>query len=52
MLKLPKRKFRLDFARDCGYLSMETSNRLRSDYKEVGRMLGHMINHPEKFVQR
>lgn len=42
----------LDFARDCGYLSMETSHRLRSDYEEVGRMLGHMINHPEKFVQR
>ena len=42
----------LDFARDCGYLSMETSNYLRSDYEEVGRMLGHMISHPDKFVQR
>ncbi len=42
----------LDFARDCEYLSMTTYDRLRSDYEEVGRMLGHMMAHPDKFVQR
>lgn len=42
----------LDFARDCGYLPMTSYDRLRSDYEEVGRMLGHMMAHPDKFVQR
>lgn len=39
----------LDFARDCGYLSAEVSQKLLSDYAQVGRMLGSMILHPEKF---
>lgn len=41
----------LDFARDCGYLSEERYNHLRAGYEEVGKMLGHMMAHPEKFVQ-
>jgi len=37
----------LDFARDCGYLS--TQAKLTAGYEEVGRMLGGMINYPERF---
>ncbi len=39
----------LDFARDCGYLSKERQAELTRGYEEVGRMLGSMIAHPEKF---
>jgi four helix bundle protein len=39
----------LDFARDCGYLSNERHVSLTSGYEEVGKMLGGMINHPERF---
>lgn len=39
----------LDFAFECGYLAQETKVRLQSNYEEVGRMLGGMIAHPEKF---
>lgn len=39
----------LCFARDCGYLTLTECNRLESKYQEVGRMLGGMIAHPEKF---
>jgi len=39
----------LDFACDCGYLSMERRNHLTTKYEEAGRMLGSMTMHPEKF---
>ena len=39
----------LDFARDCGYLSVERQAGLTAKYEEVGRMLGGMINNPDKF---
>ena len=39
----------LDFARDCAYLSGENHKRLSEGYAEVGRMLGIMIAHPERF---
>ena len=39
----------LDFARDCGYLSSERQANLTARYEEVGRMLGGMINNPERF---
>jgi four helix bundle protein len=39
-----------DFARDCGYLAQEPYNELTAGYEEVGRMLGAMIAHPEKFA--
>jgi len=42
----------LEFARDCEYLPKETCQRLTDEYKEVGRMLGSMILHPEKFAPR
>src|SRR5213592_2687851 len=40
----------LDFASECGYLSSERQLKLTAQYEEVGRMLGGMINHPERFA--
>lgn len=40
----------LDFARDCGYLTPERSDELTAHYDEIGRMLGGMISHPERFT--
>jgi four helix bundle protein len=39
----------IDFATDCGYFSPSNQARLKSGYEEIGRMLGGMIAHPEKF---
>lgn len=39
----------LDFAYACGYLSENRQLELKTGYEEVGRMLGGMIAHPEKF---
>ena len=39
----------LDFAQDCGYASKDFCERLKQGYSEVGKMLGSMINDPEKF---
>src|SRR6266852_2664501 len=39
----------LDFARDCGYLSSQQQAKLTAGCEEVGRMLGGMINYPERF---
>ena len=40
----------LDFARDCGYISLEKHKELHDHYLEVGRMLGGMALNPEKFA--
>jgi four helix bundle protein len=42
----------LEFSKDCGYLSEDVCNRLLREYEEVGRMLGSMIQYPEKFAPR
>lgn len=42
----------LDFAKDCGYLSPPIHERLIKGYEEIGRMLGNMILHPEKFLPK
>jgi four helix bundle protein len=39
----------LDFAYECGYISQSRQLELRKGYEEVGRMLGGMIAHPERF---
>jgi four helix bundle protein len=39
----------LDFAHECGYLAQSRQLELRKGYEEVGRMLGSMIAHPERF---
>jgi len=40
----------LDFAKDCGYLSSEEHERLTADCREVGAMLGAMLNKPVSFL--
>jgi len=42
----------LDVAKDCEYLAMTDYQRLTNGYEEVGKMLGNMILHPEKFLPR
>ena len=38
-----------DFANECGYLSRDQQQELRKGYEELGKMLGSMIAHPERF---
>jgi four helix bundle protein len=40
----------LDFAKDCGYLAPNKHQELTSKYEELGRMLGGILNAPEKFL--
>jgi four helix bundle protein len=42
----------LDFAKDCGYITEEQLIKLSDLNREVGRMLGSMINNPEQFIIR
>jgi four helix bundle protein len=37
------------FAQECGYLSNSRQLELRKGYEELGRMLGGIIAHPERF---
>ena len=39
----------LDFARDSQYICNEEHGELAAEIEEVGRMLGAMIQSPEKF---
>ena len=39
----------IDFSEACGYISGELQMRWRKGYEEIGRMLGGMIAHPERF---
>jgi four helix bundle protein len=39
----------LDFAKSCAYISTEIYNDLINQSEEVGRILNHMINNPEKY---
>ncbi len=39
----------LDFAERCGYLSKRKHEELIQRSEEIGRMLGGMLKHPEKF---
>jgi four helix bundle protein len=40
----------LDFARDCGYITTEEHEQLTSRCREIGRMLGAMIQKPDRFL--
>lgn len=42
----------LDLAHDCGYLSKERRDEMTTRYGELGRMLGGMVAHPEKFSRQ
>lgn len=40
----------LDFTLDCNYISLEKHRELTIKSKEIGRMLGAMLNNPETFL--
>lgn len=40
----------LEFAKDCGYISETKFKELLNQYIQVGKMLGSMMNSPEKFT--
>lgn len=40
----------LDFVRDCGYITEQQHRQLTGVCAEVGKMLGAMINAPQKFL--
>ena len=42
----------LSFAKDCGYMTERDCINLFTQYEEVGKMLGGMSKHPEKFVPK
>ncbi len=42
----------LDFARDCGYMDHDTHTTLFEMNREVGRMLGDMIERPSRFLRK
>ena len=41
----------IEFAYACGYISAELRLRRIEGYEEIGRMLGGMIAHPERFCR-
>lgn len=40
----------LDFAKDCGYISIEEHDVMVSENRAIGKMLGAMINNPHPFL--
>src|SRR4051812_7743824 len=40
----------LDFAKDCGYITLDVHTQLTSLSQEIGKMLGSMINNPTPFL--
>ena len=39
----------LDFALSCGYIKTGLHEKLTASSKEIGKLLNHMINNPEKY---
>lgn len=42
----------LDFAEACGYITEELNLSMRNKSEEIGRMLNHMIENPEKYQRK
>ncbi len=42
----------LDFACACKYISPETKERIDAKSEEVGKMLNHMIENPQKYARK
>lgn len=38
-----------DFSKDCNYISIEKQQILINHNEEIGRLLNHMINNPDKY---
>lgn len=47
-----KTQISLDFAESCGYIQSELNMKLREKSEEVGRLLNHMIQYPEKYTRK
>ena len=41
----------LDFSLQCGYISKSDYTRLMKKSEEVGKLLNHMIEYPEKYLK-
>jgi len=42
----------LNFAKDCDYITLKVHESLYTRYEEVGKMLGSMADHPERFLPK
>ncbi len=42
----------ISFAKDCGYVTADTYEKLGLCYHEIGKLLGFMMDHPDKFGVR
>ena len=42
----------LDFAKECGYLTDEKHKELDLKTEEIGKLLNHMIENPEKYSRK
>jgi four helix bundle protein len=42
----------VDFSKDCGYISSDTHRSLLERCENIGKMLGSMADHPERFLPR
>jgi len=42
----------LDFAKDCSYLNPSIHERLAAESRQIGAMLGKMLNNPKAFVPK
>lgn len=42
----------LDFAFECKYISQDQYDTLIEKSEEVGRLLNHMVENPEKYIPR
>lgn len=41
----------LDFCLSCNYINSEAYEKLVSANEEIGKLLAHMINHPDKYTK-
>jgi len=42
----------IDFARDCGYITREQASDLLNRNRQIGRLLGSMLNNPSRWTLR
>ena len=42
----------IDYAKDCGYISKKAHQSLSRRYKEIGKILGRIISHPDRFIAK
>lgn len=42
----------LDFAHQCSYIDSDTLNTLMKQSNEIGKLLNHMLNNPEKYLSK